>query len=178
MHSNAPSGLDEPGHHNHRPSAIARVYSSKNEFDNDRPRSSVQAGDLQSGMPRRPSILASGWHQRGKIDDHQRCSCAGVPLYPNIVDLTSRLSRAKDNSDQDRLTSRRIPSLVLDSWAMNWQVQPSSNASVVPDGGIKFIDVSGEVVRIDGSFLRYSRGLVNYFRKRRTGARRCPTGLM
>ena len=51
MHSNAPSGLDEPGHHDHRPSAIVRVYSSKNEFDNDRPRSSTQAGDLQSGVP-------------------------------------------------------------------------------------------------------------------------------
>jgi hypothetical protein len=37
---------------------------------------------------------------------------------------------------------------------MNWQVQPSSNASVVPDGGTSFIDISGEVVRIDGSFLR------------------------
>ena len=44
---------------------------------------------------------------------------------------------------------------------MNWQVQPSSNASVVPGGGIRFIDVSGEVVRIDGSFLRYGRGLVS-----------------
>jgi hypothetical protein len=50
---------------------------------------------------------------------------------------------------------------------MNWQVQPSSNASVVPGGGIRFIDVSGEVVRIDGSFLRYGRGLVNDFRNSR-----------
>ena len=48
---------------------------------------------------------------------------------------------------------------------MNWQVQPSSNASVVPGGDIRFIDVSGEVVRIDGSFLRYGRGLVSGFRK-------------
>jgi hypothetical protein len=39
------------GHHDHRSSAIVRVYSSKNEFDNDRPRSSTQAGDLQSGVP-------------------------------------------------------------------------------------------------------------------------------
>ena len=43
---------------------------------------------------------------------------------------------------------------------MKWQVQPSSNASVVPGRGIRSIDVSGEVVRIDGSFLRYGRGLV------------------
>ena len=55
---------------------------------------------------------------------------------------------------------------------MNWQVQPSSNASVVPGGGIRFIDVSGEVVRIDGPFLQYGRGLVNDFRKSRTRARR------
>ena len=48
---------------------------------------------------------------------------------------------------------------------MNWQVQPSSNASVVPGGGIRFIDISGEVVRIDGSFVLYGRGLVNDFRK-------------
>jgi hypothetical protein len=113
--------------------------------------------------------LVSGWHQRGKIDDHQHCSRAGVPLYPNIVDLKSRLVPCKG---QFRSGSINIPagslSWVSDSWAMNWQVQPSSNASVVPGGGVKFIDVSGEVVRIDRSFLRYGHDLVTDFRKRRT----------
>jgi hypothetical protein len=46
---------------------------------------------------------------------------------------------------------------------MNWQMQPSSNASVVPGAGIMFID-SGEAVRIDGSLARYGGGLINDFR--------------
>src|SRR3984893_14896464 len=40
---------------------------------------------------------------------------------------------------------------------MNWQVQPSFNASVVPGAGIGAIDIWGSLVRIDGSFLQYSR---------------------
>jgi hypothetical protein len=40
---------------------------------------------------------------------------------------------------------------------MNWQVQPSSNASVVPGAGIGAIDIWGSLVLIDGSFLQYSR---------------------
>jgi hypothetical protein len=44
-------GWTSRGHHDHRLRAIVRAYASKNEFDNDRPRSSTQAGDLQSGVP-------------------------------------------------------------------------------------------------------------------------------
>jgi hypothetical protein len=58
------------------------------------------------GHPRRQATCNPACHdgrrfwqaagtQRGKIDDNQRCSCAGGPLYPNVVDLTSRLVPCK-----------------------------------------------------------------------------------
>jgi hypothetical protein len=49
---------------------------------------------------------------------------------------------------------------------MNWQMQPSSNASVVPGEGTKVIDIRSALDRIDGSFLRHAlRGLVDDFEK-------------
>jgi hypothetical protein len=58
------------------------------------------------GHPRRQATCNPACHdgrrfwqaagtQRAKIDDNQRCSCAGGPLYPNVVDLTSRLVPCK-----------------------------------------------------------------------------------